>query len=140
MRKKLYFGHPINTYNTELEDKLLQKISEIFPDWDIENPNQKHHQEGYKRRKEAHENGMDYFYKEVLPQCDGGVFLPFRDGSWGAGIFGEAEFLLEIGRPIWQIATDGVVTQITDLASVSLLSVEETISRVRTESGKRRPY
>ena len=47
MPKKLYFGHPVNVYGTDLEKKLLEKIAADFPDWNIENPNQKNHQEGY---------------------------------------------------------------------------------------------
>ncbi|MDO8522750.1 MAG: hypothetical protein Q7S12_00475 [bacterium] len=43
MRKKLYFGHPINAYGTDLEKNLLKRISEHYPDWDLENPNQQKH-------------------------------------------------------------------------------------------------
>jgi len=109
MLKRLYFGHPVNTYNTDLESQLLQRISESFPDWEIENPNQKCHQEGYAHWKETTGNGMDYFTKQVLPSCQGGVFLPFRDGAWGAGVYKEAKFYADQGYSIWTIAHDGTM-------------------------------
>ncbi|MDO8504852.1 MAG: hypothetical protein Q7S36_03290 [Candidatus Liptonbacteria bacterium] len=139
MQKRLYFGHPVNTYNIDLENQLLSQISVAFPGWDIENPNQKHHQEGYKRWKEAIGNGMDYFFKRVLSDCNGGIFLPFRDGAWGAGVYGEAKFLVERGLPIWQITCAGVISRV-NLNEIVILNVEETRSRIRTPSGETNPY
>lgn len=139
MRNRLYFGHPINIYDTDTELQLLNQIRKAFPDWDIENPNQRQHQEGYKSWKESGGNGMDYFFKMVLPSCRAGIFLPFRDGAWGAGVFGEAQFLSGQGCPIYQITNDGCVSQI-DLTEVSALSIEETRSRIRYPSGKIKPY
>ena len=139
MSKRLYFGHPINTYDTDLEFQLLQRISGSFPDWEIENPNQKCHQEGYARWKETTGNGMDYFTKQVLPSCQGGVFLPFRDGAWGAGVHKEAKFCVDQGHPVWIIAPDGAIVSL-DISTVQPLTVEETRSRIRTSSGETVPY
>ena len=139
MRKRLYFGHPINAYNTGLENQLLRRISEAFPDWEIENPNQKWHQEGYSCWKKTVGNGMDYFFKKVLPDCHGGVFLPFRDGAWGAGVVGEADFIAGQGFPIWQITCAGEISRV-DIAKIRRLDIEETRSRVRTPSGETNPY
>lgn len=139
MQKRLYFGHPVNVYNTDLENQLLQKISEHFLDWDIENPNQKCHQEGYTHWKETTGNGMDYFTKQVLPSCQGGVFLPFRDGAWGAGVYKEAKFYADQGHPIYMIVLDGIITPL-DLSTIQSLTVEETRSRIRTASGETVPY
>lgn len=136
----IYFGHPINTYDTELEVELMVILVDTFPSWKIENPNQEHHQEGYQRWKKEHGNGMDYYYKEVLPWCNAGIFLPFRDGSWGAGVFGEAEFLAKLGLPIFQITHDGLITRINNLIDVPVLSIEETRLRIRTASGEIAPY
>jgi len=139
MRKRLYFGHPINIYGTDLETQLLERISREFPDWDIENPNQKQHQEGYERWKNSTGYGMDYFNKEVLPNCQGGVFLPFRDCKLGAGVWKEAKFFADQGLPIWMIAPDGTITPL-DLSATLPLTVEETRSRIRTSSGETVPY
>jgi len=81
-RKKLYFAHPLNTYDIPLEYKMLRLIKKSFPQFDIENPNQTRHQEGYKK------GGMDYFYKIVI-NCFNVVAWPFLDGKVGAGVAGE---------------------------------------------------
>lgn len=134
----LYFGHPINTYNTTLEERLLRQISLSFRGWEIENPNQKHHQEGYANWKET-TSKMDYFIKQVLPSCHGGIFLPFRDGAWGAGVFMEAKFYAGRKLPIWMIVPDGAITTL-NLSGCASLTIEETVSRVRTASGEIIPY
>ena len=139
MPKHLYFGHPINTYNSTLEERLLRQISLSFRGWGIENPNQKHHQEKYEQWKKKTGNGMSYFIKRVLPNCNGGIFLPFRDGAWPSGVFMEAKFFADRNFNIWTISPDGAITNL-DLSNYSSLSREETISRVRTASGKIIPY
>lgn len=138
-RKRLYFGHPINTYGTDLENHLLECISRFFAGWDIENANQKRHSEGYEHWKKMTGNGMDYFTKQVLPSCHGGVFLPFRDGKFGIGVFTEAKFYAERGLPIWAITPDGAIAPM-DLSAIQPLTVEETRSRIRTASGETAPY
>lgn len=138
-QKKIYFGHPINTYNTELEKQLLKKIREIFSGWKIENPNQKHHRNGYKHWENTTGNGMNYFVKKILPNCHYGVFLAFRDGKLGAEVFKEAKHLSEKGCPIWQIFADGTIIRLNLMATQSL-TIEETRSRIRTKTGKTIPY
>lgn len=137
---KVYFGHPINTYNTELEAGLIRKIRDKFTGWRIENPNQEHHQNGYREWKEKYGNGMDYYYRQVLPWCSAGIFLPFRDGKWGMGVFGEAEFLTMHGYPIFQITHDLLISRVEDINLVPVLSLEETRKRIRTASGEPAPY
>ncbi len=141
MRKTIYFGHPVNTYGTELESELLAVIRECFPGNEIENPNQKKHQDGYKEWKEKTGNGMDYFYKKVLPACQIGIFLPFRDGKWGAGVYKEAKKMSETGCPIFRISNEGLISlvKIEDIAPLSI-SIEETRARVRTPAGDKVPY
>ena len=138
---KVYFGHPINVYNTKLESRLIAAIKKTFPGWDIENPGEKRHGEACRRWGEKTGNVMDYFYKEVLPDCQAGVFLPFRDGKWGAGIFGEAKYLAENKCSIWQIDTKGHITRILldELAALTL-SIEKTRKRIRNKDGSRKPY
>lgn len=139
MNRRLYFGHPVNVYNTELERSLLWVIRENFPSWEIENPNQQKHDEGYARYKKESGNGMEYFFKKVLPECGVGVFLPFRDLKYGAGVFKEAEFLAKRNFPIWEITEDFLLVRV-ELKNMKVLSVEETRVRVRTPSGEIVPY
>jgi len=139
VKKKLYFGHPINVYDTTLESALLERISVAFPGWEVENPNQKKHDEGYERYKRETGRPMDYYTIEVLPSCDGGVFLPFRDGAWGAGVFKEAEAIAARGCPIWVISPEGEVRAV-DLAKVRVLSVDETRVRIRDQDRRPLPF
>ena len=72
---------------------------------------------------------MKYYFEKVLPTMDAGVFQPFADGKLGAGVFGEAKFLHEQGKPVYQITLEGVVSTLEVDASKTL-SVEETRARV----------
>ena len=135
--KRLYFGHPINVYDTPLEWHLIGAIvlSTEFVGWDVENPNQMKHNAGYQR------GGMIYYFEEVLPICQGGVFLPFRDGKWGQGVYGELKWFFDHGRPIWRISHEGWVERLAKLPPPEdILSVEETRSRIRTPDKKTVPY
>ncbi|MCK9345069.1 MAG: hypothetical protein M0P64_03015 [Candidatus Pacebacteria bacterium] len=137
--RKLYFGHPVNVYNTPLEQELLEKIAEIFPGWEIENPNQRHHAGGYEKYKNETGNGMDYYTEVVLPSCSAGIFLGFRDGTWGAGVFREALHFADAQQPVWEISPSGSVSS-PDINLIKVLSVSETRMRIRTEDGKPKPY
>ena len=125
---RIYFGHPINCYDVPLEIELIKIIEREFPTFQVENPNRPHHQEGY-RRYSRQGRGMDYFFQEVLPGMAAGVFLPFEDGMFGAGVWGEAEFLHRQAKPIYEISVEGTIgNMVFDLARK--LPVEETRARV----------
>ena len=104
---RLYFAHAVNIYNTPIEDAAVKLISNHFPSAEIENPNQLHHQIGYKKwAQRAHESdtkhkGMNYFFDEVLPLCNGCVAMPFLDRRMGLGVAGEAKWFIEKGLPVW---------------------------------------
>lgn len=102
----LYFAHPVNTYDTQLEQDMLSLIATCFPEMEIENPNQPQHQKGYVEWKERFKNspsqGMSYFFDVVLPNCDAGtVALPFLNGRLGAGVAGKVIFSLKKERGVW---------------------------------------
>ncbi|OGZ00404.1 MAG: hypothetical protein A2945_03610 [Candidatus Liptonbacteria bacterium RIFCSPLOWO2_01_FULL_52_25] len=104
-RKRFYFAHPVNLYHTELEANAVKFIEAKLPHICVENPNQPHHEAGYTAYKKRSEDsrtqqGMGYFFEEVLPHCDGCVALAFLDGRIGAGVAGEAAFFAEKGRPV----------------------------------------
>ena len=48
----------------------------------------------------------------------------------GAGVYGEAEFLADAGKPIYEISIGGVITRL-ELDESRRLSVEETRKRIR---------
>ena len=141
MKPKLYFGHPVNVYDTELETKLLKRILAAFPSCEIENPNQPIHEKGYQDYKARTGNGMDYYNVEVLPKCVGGIFLPFRDGKWGAGVFKEAQRIEELGCFILKIDwQEGIFAMDLGDEASQVLTVEETRARIRDERGNPLPY
>lgn len=128
-KPKMYFGHPVNVYNTHQEVQLVDIIKRAFPQYAIENPNQLRHQQGYQRFKKEQGNGMQYYFTQVLPNMAAGIFLPFEDDMFGAGVYGEAKFLAEHNKPIWEISFDGGIS-ILKLSDSRALSIEETRKRV----------
>ena len=104
--RPIYFAHPVNVYNTPLEKAVEAYLSFSYPG-DIENPNQQHHQAGYKawqertaKNRDQHK-GMSYFFDEILPKCRiGCVAMPFLDGHFGLGVAGEAKWFLERGKKV----------------------------------------
>ncbi len=142
---RLYFGHPVNSYDTDLERWIIAEIERLIPGSVVENPNQPHHQEGYKKYERAMKDGMRYFLHVVLKKCHGGVVLPFGDGYLGAGIFRETTALLEAGKPVWAIRPEHLANR--DLrfqelhwdGEILALTVPETRARLRGPDGVR-PY
>lgn len=129
----LYFAHPINVYDTELEAGLLVRIAERFHGRRILNPNAPEHDAGYKRK------GMAYFIDDILPGCDEGVLLAFRDGMIPAGVYKEAEKLHDACCPVWEVLPDGTFKTWAPNPA-RCLTVEETRARIRMPDGSRRAY
>ena len=85
----------------------MELIRDSF-ETEVENPNQPHHQVGYREFKEKYQghptkSGMTYFYELVLPECYGCVCQIYLDGKWGAGVAHEAAFYIKKGEPVWVI-------------------------------------
>ena len=135
MKPQLYFAHPINSYDTELERILLAQIRERFTGYEILNPNAPEHFAGYRAE------GMAYFLRRVLPSCEAGALLAFRDRMIGTGVFAEALklFVSWPRRPVWEINLEIPWTfWIPD--SIRCLTVEETRKRIRNPDGSPKPY
>lgn len=136
----IYFAHPVNYYvggklNThgDTETRLINTISDRFPQLNVYNPNQLHNQENYKIWKEETGSGMDYFFDIILPRMQSGIVLPFEDGMISAGAFGEVEYLKNNEKPIWEINESGIIIPIKYLESDRKLSIEETRGRIYSE-------
>jgi len=131
----LYFAHPVNTYGTASERKLVPYIFEFFLQAfevvKIENPNTEEHCKNYAKWKQAYaSNGMNYFIEEVLPKCNCAIFLPFRDNTIGAGVWKEVQYFLNLQLPVWMINRTGKITPILSRPKHLCLSVKETKSRI----------
>lgn len=78
---------------------------------------------------------MTYFLENLLPTtCKMGVFLPFRDGWFGADIHAEALLFEQLHRSVWGIRPSGELWQIFSVV-MKPLSVEETRRCIRDASG-----
>ncbi len=127
----IYFGHPVNTYNTELESDLINKIEEAMPLRKVYNPNMPYNQENYPFWKKNTGNGMRYFFDVILPNMESGIFLPFEDGFWGKGVAGEMEYLKNHGKPIYSITSQGLIHQIEEIDYSKVLTVPQTRERIK---------
>lgn len=145
MLDKLYFAHPVNVYNTSLENILLQRIKKVFIswEWEIVNPAAEEHCVQYEEWKKRTNNGMAYFTEVVLPNCHGCVFLGFQDGKIGAGVYKEIKFFFDNKLPVWEIFPSEFICKLRDISDISkwrILNIEDTKVRVRDKDGKTLPY
>lgn len=108
--KPVYFAHTVSLYDTALEDATVYFIADKVAGGrveGVENPNQPHHQEGYKKyaervkKSQKNHKGMNYFYDEVLPECGSCVAMPFLDGKVGLGVAGEVLWFIDRNLPVW---------------------------------------
>jgi hypothetical protein len=145
--RRLYFAHPINTYNTDLEHELIQKIHEHFDrDIIIVNPSDLVHQvmvmdikSFYDDAELASKKVMQYFLC-IVASCQGGIGLPFQDGVFGAGVYKELERIAQNHHTIWSITHRGDIEIISNLSALTPLSVDETRARIRNADLSQRSY
>lgn len=127
--KKVYFAHPTNTYNTELETLHMGSIRSCFL-CQVENPNQPHHKEGYEEARRRCGNGMVYFF-DILLDCDAIVALSFPDGKFGAGVAWEMKVMFAMKKPVYEVNNSLNRIRLANLDPSRVLSVDETIKRLK---------
>lgn len=127
--KKIYYAHPINLYDTPLEKDIERMIQLSFYQL-VENPNQKHHAEGYQLYKEMYGNGMKYYLDEVLPKCLSVVSVPFPEGTFGAGVAMEHNFITKNGGSGYVYDVNKGLYSLERVPEIITLSVDETKERV----------
>lgn len=123
---RVYLAHPITDYGTPRQAEAVNALTAMG--FDIENPDQPHHQEGYARE------GMAYF-QGVVRSCGGLVFVRFPDSSIGAGVGKEIMTAILAHLNVWELF-GGKLYWVADQPT-PILSVEdtrETIRRIRGES------
>lgn len=105
---RLYFAHPVNTYDTDLERAILVLIAHCFPGVEVDNPNTPEYQARYNKMKAStggthgDHKAMDVFY-ETIKDDDGCVAMPFLDCRMGLGVAGEVQKTLKYGKTAWLI-------------------------------------
>ena len=147
MTPRFYFAHPINTYDTDLELELINRIYLYFQGGiEVVNPSDLVHQKTVETIKAAHEGRedaskkiMDYFL-ELVSSCQGGIGLPFSDGRIGAGVYKELLGIAKGHHPIWLITPGGELKPHKRIGSRKPLSIEETRERVYNPDKTLRSY
>lgn len=130
---KIYFAHPINTYETPVDEKCIQIIKDNLGE-QIINPSDKLIQKTFGEYRIAHPDTYMEFFKELVSSCDTIVYLPFKDGMVGAGIWYEVKNVFENGGKIYEIdlPTDSVSEVDFPYVDGKRLSVEDTRIRIKT--------
>lgn len=136
---KIYFAHPVNTYNDDT-DRLCINIIKNELGNQIINPSDDLIQSTFKEYRLKHPDTYMEFFKDLVSSCDTIVYLPFKDGKIGAGIWFEVKSVSENGGKIFEInlnKTDDVY--LNPLMEVDFehvnnnkLSVDETRIRIKT--------
>lgn len=132
-KKKVYFAHPISTYNTILEEYFLEYFASD-DSIEILNPNTPEHQ------KNCAIKGMDYF-KDLVQSCDCLYSYSFGDKTIGAGIAKEMDWMKEKGGKVLFFSLFDKFEKMTTKTSAEqfkVLSVEET--RIKLKSYKHGTY
>jgi len=128
----VYFAHPINTYNTDIESQCLELIQDKFGD-NIMNPSDDLIQKHLIEYRKDHPNDYMKFFENLLSECNIIVYLPFKDGMIGAGVWFECKIINEKGGDIYEIDLEnGTISEI-DFGTVDMkkLTVEETRIRIK---------
>jgi hypothetical protein len=124
----IYFAHPINTYNTSIENRVISLIKKQFPNQQILNPNHPSIEKAYKQ------TGMNVF-KNLVNRCDMLICLPFDDGSIGAGKAKEIMWALADKKPCYYIKSVSPFRYetIKNLSGYNVLSVEKTREKLKNK-------
>ena len=122
----IYFAHPVNTYNTFIEAKVIEKLQEQFPDQVILNPNHPYIACLYKKQ------GMKIF-KKLVKMCDTLICLPFEEGEIGAGKAKEISWGLKKGIPCYYINNihPFKCERVYTLNGYNVLTVKETRKKLK---------
>jgi hypothetical protein len=93
---KIYYAHPITTYDSIIEQKDLLLLKALG--FEVVNPNSKESDINYRAL------GMSYF-ESVVASCDALAFRALPDGSIPAGIAKEIDAANHYSKPIFELPT-----------------------------------
>lgn len=139
VKELVYFGHPVNSYDTVMESFLEDVIKEELGNVNnsdlfagiLFNPNNDFSKQMYQRYKMKEDStGLDYYFSQVLPFCKAGVFLPFPEGVFGSGVMSEMKWFDDRGLPTYTIDDNGFLTKNDDILFCSYYNIQETLERV----------
>jgi hypothetical protein len=126
-RKTLYFAHSTGTYGTKAEERGVNYIKKLFPQYDIINPASPLYQPLIQR---------DASYEEKLVRsCNCLVYLPFSDGTIDAAIAKNITNMLRMRREVHELhvtekgVPNGMCSHISKLDTDRTLNTEDSTSR-----------
>ncbi len=93
IKKKLYFAHPIPTYNTQREKYAETLIHTFYPTYELINPGK------------APGRNMQY-YLNLVSSSDMLVFMALEDGMIGRGTYREVTFAQALNQKVIYLNTD----------------------------------
>jgi len=126
--RAVWFAYPKIYWDTEREQKLIKSIRSKLKKCYVETANVSGHEKSYRKWKKDTGNGMQYYFKCVLPRMDAGVYMPFEDGMFGAGAYEEAEILDRNEKSIYEINLRGKIKELV-LDESRRLSIDDTRKR-----------
>jgi len=135
---RVYFAHPVTTYDTALEFECDGFIRRYVGEVDIVNPNSTQHEAGYKKLRVLKSDPMEYFVR-LANTCDVCVFLPFSDKRVGAGVWKEIKTFFdrfgEVEARVWEYDTNqqSLIARSLEYFMENprrVLSVQETRQRI----------
>lgn len=129
--KTIYFGHSRMTYDTQMEIDGVWVIINNYPDCRIVNPNIPEHQD--KCRESIGDDltpGLEIgYFLDLTEPCDIGCFLQYYLNKWSAGSAAEANHMLSVGKPVYQI--DLIYKKLIPVIEpVDALTFEETLDKL----------
>ena len=142
-RPLIYFAHPMSTYGTELELKIIANLEEAG--YAVVNPSADWMQEAFQRFREANPGNYIEFFARVARYCRACAALPFPEGLnidgltedekklplVGFGISYEVESMLKLRRPIF-LLKEGTGTHNWQLMPFKSLSECTQLDRNQT--------
>lgn len=145
--RRIYFAHPINTHDTDLEHELIQAIYEHFEsNIVIVNPSDLIHQVMVMDIKASHNNTrvaskkVREYFLHLAATCQGGIGLPFYDGAIDADVYAALQCIEKNHHTIWLITHQGNIAIACDLSTHNRLSIVKTRERLYNADRSHRSY
>ena len=97
---RVYYAHSVSIYNTKREDRDLKLLQQLG--FEVVNPNDPVHEDGYTSLKEQTGNGMPYF-NQVIEDCQVLAFRAHPDGTIPAGVAKEIDVAIQANIPVIEL-------------------------------------
>lgn len=97
---KIYYAHSLALYGTAQERRDVELLELLG--FEVENPNQLEHAQGYMKIKKEGGNPMDYFVR-LVTTCDALAFRGLPTGHIPAGVYKEIRTAENNAMPVFEL-------------------------------------